>query len=204
MDLKPGIRMKEWKRHLFPLAFLVVITASAGFVSTALADVGIDIRSGGVLLEGQEEAAFVAERRGVKIGIEPHAQYSRTPEGLDRIYNLVKIGYFSDMAIYRVVKDFVVQFGIHKDPEVNAVWRKATMPDEMVKQSNTKGMLTFARSGPDSRTTQLFINLAENNSLDKQRCWHRCLEVATGYTHVGKAQVCGKCAIGPCSFESAV
>jgi peptidyl-prolyl cis-trans isomerase A (cyclophilin A) len=91
------------------------------------------------------------------------------PRGADRIYNLIKIGFYKDIAFHRVVEDFVVQFGIHGDPEVSGVWRKAHMMDEMVKESNTEWTVTFAKRDSDTRTTQLFINLKDNSEdLDKK------------------------------------
>jgi peptidyl-prolyl cis-trans isomerase A (cyclophilin A) len=84
------------------------------------------------------------------------------PRGADRFFNLVKIGYYDDMAFHRVVKDFAVQFGIHGDPKVMAAWKDATIMDEMVKQPNDKGTLSFARRTSDTRSTQVFINMKDN------------------------------------------
>jgi len=83
------------------------------------------------------------------------------PRGADRFYNLVKIGYYDDVPFYRVTLE-VAQFGIHGDPKVTQAWREAYILDEMVKQPNSKGRVTFARRGSDTRTTQIFINLKDN------------------------------------------
>lgn len=88
------------------------------------------------------------------------------PRGADRFHALVQNGFFDGCRFFRVVPNFVVQWGINGDPKVSAVWREATIPDDAVKQSNTRGRITFATSGPDSRTTQLFINLRDNTSLN--------------------------------------
>jgi len=88
------------------------------------------------------------------------------PNGADRFYNLVKIGYYDDVAFFRVISGFMAQLGIHADPEVNKVWRAARIQDEPVKGSNTPGMVTFAMGGPNSRTTQIFLNLGNNANLD--------------------------------------
>ena len=97
--------------------------------------------------------------------VEVHRDWA--PNGADRFYNLVKQGYFTDLAFFRVVKGFMVQFGIHGDPAVSRVWRGATIQDDPTgKQSNTKGMVTFAMAGPNTRTTQIFINYADNSRLD--------------------------------------
>jgi cyclophilin family peptidyl-prolyl cis-trans isomerase len=91
---------------------------------------------------------------------------SLAPGGADRFYNLVRSGYFQDIAFFRVIPGFMCQFGIHGDPKVAAEWRKANIPDDPVKSSNTRGAITFATAGPNTRTTQLFINFGNNQNLD--------------------------------------
>ena len=91
---------------------------------------------------------------------------SLSPNGADRFYNLVRSGYFKDIAFFRVVPGFMCQFGIHGDPAVSAKWRDANIPDDPVKGSNTRGTITFAMAGPNTRTTQLFINFGDNARLD--------------------------------------
>jgi peptidyl-prolyl cis-trans isomerase A (cyclophilin A) len=91
---------------------------------------------------------------------------SLSPNGADRFYNLVRAGYFTDVEFFRVISGFMCQFGIHGDPKVSAAWREARIPDDPVKASNTLGAITFATAGPNTRTTQLFINFADNKSLD--------------------------------------
>lgn len=88
------------------------------------------------------------------------------PKGADRFYNLVKAGYYDDVAFFRVIDGFMAQVGIHGDPEVNKVWRQARIKDDPVKESNTPGMVTFATAGPNTRTTQFFINFGNNARLD--------------------------------------
>ena len=91
---------------------------------------------------------------------------SLSPNGADRFYNLVRAGYFKDIAFFRVIPGFMCQFGIHGDPKVAAAWRKATITDDPVKGSNTRGTITFATAGPNTRTTQFFINFGNNRNLD--------------------------------------
>jgi peptidyl-prolyl cis-trans isomerase A (cyclophilin A) len=90
------------------------------------------------------------------------------PIGADRFYNLVKNGFFDDVRFFRVVPNFMVQFGMHGNPAVTSAWRSATLKDDPVKQSNKLGYVTFAKtSAPNSRGTQLFINYKDNSFLDK-------------------------------------
>jgi len=89
-----------------------------------------------------------------------------SPRGADRFYNLVKYHFFDDAAFFRVVQGFVVQFGISAKPDVSRAWEKANITDDPVTQSNTRGSLTFATAGPNTRTTQIFINLGDNANLD--------------------------------------
>lgn len=91
-----------------------------------------------------------------------------SPEGADRFYNLVANGYYDDCRFFRVVKGFMVQFGINGDPQINAVWRAARIEDDRGKESNKRAYVTFAHAGPNTRTTQLFINYADNTFLDAQ------------------------------------
>ena len=91
-----------------------------------------------------------------------------SPNGVDRLYNLVKIGFFQDVAVFRAIEGFMFQFGIHGDPEVSKAWKNANINDDEQKEgvSNQKGYLSFAMAGPDTRTTQLFVNLGDNSGLD--------------------------------------
>ena len=90
------------------------------------------------------------------------------PNGADRFYNLVKNGYYDNVRFFRVIPGFMVQFGIHGDPGVSAQWRQAQIPDDKVTQSNKRGFITFATAGPNTRTTQVFINFGDNAGLDGQ------------------------------------
>jgi peptidyl-prolyl cis-trans isomerase A (cyclophilin A) len=91
---------------------------------------------------------------------------SWAPRGVDRFYNLVRIGFFDGASFFRVVPGFVAQVGIAADPAVSRAWRTQRIADDPVTQTNVSGMVSFATSGKNSRTTQLFINLADNTRLD--------------------------------------
>ena len=99
--------------------------------------------------------------------IEVHRAWA--PLGADRFYNLVKRGFFTNARFFRVVPNFMVQFGMNGDPVVTKAWLYATLKDEPVKESNKKGYVTFAKtSEPNSRGTQVFINFKDNAFLDSQ------------------------------------
>lgn len=88
------------------------------------------------------------------------------PLGADRFYNLVKHHFFDGASFFRVLPGFIVQFGLSANPEVSNVWKSANIKDDRVTQSNKPATLTFATAGPNTRTTQLFINLGDNAQLD--------------------------------------
>jgi len=96
--------------------------------------------------------------------LEVHRDWA--PKGADRFYNLVRNGFYDDVRFFRVIPGFMVQFGIHGDPEIGKFWREARIEDDPVTQSNKRGFVSFAMSGPDSRTTQIFINFGDNTNLD--------------------------------------
>ena len=88
------------------------------------------------------------------------------PIGVARFYNLAKAHFFDGVKFFRVVPNFVVQFGISPYATVSTAWRSATIPDDIVTNHNVRGTVTFASAGKDTRTTQLFINLGNNSGLD--------------------------------------
>ncbi len=90
------------------------------------------------------------------------------PIGVDRFYNLVRTGFYDNSRFYRVRAGFIVQFGLPGDPPVSAVWSDRGMVDDPVVESNQKGFVAYAMTGPDTRTTQLYINLDDNTELDDQ------------------------------------
>jgi peptidyl-prolyl cis-trans isomerase A (cyclophilin A) len=89
------------------------------------------------------------------------------PLGADRFYNLVKHHFYDNASIFRVVPNFVAQFGISAYPAVTTAWKGTDLKDDPVTQSNKKGYVTLATSGPNTRTTQVFINLQDNTRLDR-------------------------------------
>jgi peptidyl-prolyl cis-trans isomerase A (cyclophilin A) len=91
------------------------------------------------------------------------------PRGADRFHELVRMRYFDQGRFFRVVKGFIAQFGVHRDFKVHDQWRTFFIPDDPPKEKNLRGTLAFAQSGPGTRATEVFINLADNKSLDDER-----------------------------------
>ena len=89
------------------------------------------------------------------------------PRGADRFYDLIQEKFYNETKFHRVLKGFVAQFGVNKDPKIQALWRQLKINDDPVKEKNVRGTVTFAARGPATRTTQLFINLKDNIDLDK-------------------------------------
>jgi len=123
-----------------------------------------------LLNPGEEEQApgtYAVELQTTEGPIRIDVNRSWSPNGADRFYNLVKLGYFTDVAFFRVLEGFMAQAGMHGDPRVNRVWTSRNIPDDPVTQSNTRGMVTFAKTGaPNSRANQFFINYGNNERLD--------------------------------------
>jgi peptidyl-prolyl cis-trans isomerase A (cyclophilin A) len=88
------------------------------------------------------------------------------PLGADRFYNLVRSGYYDGVRFFRVIPGFMAQFGIHGDTAVTSAWRERVIPDDQMRRSNQRGMVTFATAGAGTRTTQVFINYRDNSRLD--------------------------------------
>lgn len=97
--------------------------------------------------------------------IEVHRDWA--PRGADRFYYLARHGFYNGAAFFRVVPHFVVQWGLSPEPRISAAWKKANIPDDPVIRSNTRGMVTYAMGGPDTRTTQVYIDYRDNSRLDK-------------------------------------
>ncbi len=102
---------------------------------------------------------------------------SWSPHGADRFYNLVKIGFFTDVAFFRVISGFMAQAGISGTPQIAAAWDRANIPDDPVVKHNTRGMVSFATAGPNSRATQFFIDFGDNSRLDSM-----------GFSPIGKVR----------------
>ncbi len=120
------------------------------------------------LLKAKAPEVFKAKFTTTKGDFVVEAHRVWAPLGADRFYNLVKNGFFTNAAFFRVIPNFMAQFGLSAWPNVNNVWDKARMQDDPVKETNRTGYITFATAGPNTRTTQLFINYKDNANLDSQ------------------------------------
>lgn len=110
--------------------------------------------------------SFIVHFETTRGGFNAMARRAWAPNGVDRLYTLVRDHYYDDARFYRVVKDFVAQFGMAADPRVTAAWRIRALADEPVRHSNLRGTISYARGGPGTRTAQLYINLKDNARLD--------------------------------------
>ena len=147
----------------------LAVAALAVVAATAQTDLAkISKLSNPAALKETAPATFKANLDTSKglIVIEVHRDWA--PIGADRFYNLVKAGFYDDVRFFRVLDGFMAQFGIHGNPAVMKAWRPAQLKDDPVKQSNKRGYVTYATGGPNTRTTQLFINYGNNASLDGQ------------------------------------
>jgi cyclophilin family peptidyl-prolyl cis-trans isomerase len=142
-------------------ALLVLITACG---SSAQDTSGL--RNASALTE-QAPATFSAafDTSKGRFVVEVHREWA--PRGADRFYNLVKSGFFNDVRFFRVIGGQLAQFGMHGDPAVQDAWRDAVIEDDPVRHGNTRGSISFASRGPNTRTTQLFINLRDNTVYDR-------------------------------------
>jgi peptidyl-prolyl cis-trans isomerase A (cyclophilin A) len=145
------------------------LSLASGLVAAALAAPALaqpaKLASPAALTE-QAPATYKAKFETSKGAFVIQVTRAWAPGGADRFYNLVKNGFFDDGRFFRNIAGFMVQFGLNADPALNAKWRVARIPDDKVTQHNTRGMITFATSGPNARTTQVFINFGDNSNLD--------------------------------------
>ncbi len=126
-------------------------------------------------LTAQAPPVFQARFATTKGTFVIEVQRAWAPHGADRFYNLVGAGFYDGVKFFRAIKGFMVQFGIHGQPAVSKRWVEARIPDDPVEQANLRSFVSFATSGPDTRTTQVFVNLVDNKRLD-----------ASGFSPFGK------------------
>jgi cyclophilin family peptidyl-prolyl cis-trans isomerase len=149
------------RRSILTLAFAVAVLAAPAFAQSS------NLSNPAALTE-PAPASYKVRFDTSKGAFVIQVNRAWAPHGADRFYNLVKNGFYDNVRFFRVISGFMVQFGINGDPAVMAHWRGAQIPDDRVTQSNKRGMITFATAGPNTRTTQVFINFADNAGLDGQ------------------------------------
>ena len=154
-------------RNLFTASLFVIATAMLGCNQTGYIPVDPPVPSADAE-EAEAVATFKVKfetSKGV-IVMEVHPDWA--PKGAARFRELVEIGFYDECRFFRVIEGFMAQIGINGNPEVQAKWRSNNIMDDPVKKSNRRGYVSFATSGPNSRSTQFFINFGNNGSLDGQ------------------------------------
>jgi peptidyl-prolyl cis-trans isomerase A (cyclophilin A) len=146
------------RRSILTLALMVAALATPALAQSKLANPAT--------LTEQAPATYKVRFDTSKGPFVIEVQRAWAPHGADRFYNLVKNGFYDNARFFRVISGFMVQFGINGEPAISAQWREANIPDDPVKQSNTRGMISFATRGANTRTTQVFINFGNNARLD--------------------------------------
>ena len=112
---------------------------------------------------GKYTVRLETTKGNIDVAVDP----TLAPLGAARFFELVTNGYYTEVAIFRVIPGFMAQVGLSGDPSQNRVWRQKRISDDPVKGTNARGMVTFATAGPNSRTTQFFINFKNNGNLDR-------------------------------------
>lgn len=161
--------MPIWKIRNACVLFLLLLVAACGRSEDAapLDDTSPLMSPASDAMNQTAPEVFRARFETSKGDFVIEVQREWAPRGADRFYNLVTNGFFEGVHFFRVIDGFMAQFGIHGDPAVSARWRQARITDDPVTKSNLRAAVTFAMTGqPNSRTTQLFINLADNTNLD--------------------------------------
>ncbi|HEV2689357.1 MAG TPA: peptidylprolyl isomerase [Bryobacteraceae bacterium] len=149
------------KKSTLILVCLVFLMAFAGCSSNSTSASG---QAGGAPAKSPDVYKARFDTSKGAFVVEVHRDWA--PNGADRFHELVTSGFYNEARFFRVVPGFVVQWGISADPKVAEKWREKNIQDDPATQSNLRGFITFATRGPNTRTTQLFINLADNARLD--------------------------------------
>jgi peptidyl-prolyl cis-trans isomerase A (cyclophilin A) len=156
--------MRQTIMHLFLQAMLAVLFAGLSIGGEKADSPLLNPRSPAMTQTAPER--FKARFETSKGDFIVEVRRDWAPQGADRFYTLVKNGFYDGASFFRVISGFMAQFGINGDPKVAVVWRTQAIKDDPVKQSNRRGWVSFAMAGPNTRTTQLFINYSDNSRLD--------------------------------------
>lgn len=148
----------------------LVVVMSTAILAACSRNGGVDRQA---LLDANQSAEPAPETFKVRFETSKgafviEAHHAWAPLGVDRFYYLVRRGFYDGNRFFRVVPNFMVQFGINGDPQISAAWRNRVMPDDTsAHQSNLRGRVSFGTRGPHTRTSQLFINFRNNTTLDR-------------------------------------
>jgi peptidyl-prolyl cis-trans isomerase A (cyclophilin A) len=148
-------------------ALLAVVLAAAVLTAVAAAG-GKPSLLDPATIRGKAPAVFHARFTTTKGAFVVTVHRAWAPRGADRFYDLVRAHFYDGQRLFRVIPGFVVQWGISGNPKIAHAWANATIRDDPVRHTNAKGTIVFATAGPNTRTTQLFVNLASNSGLDSQ------------------------------------
>jgi peptidyl-prolyl cis-trans isomerase A (cyclophilin A) len=157
------VACRDWSRHLACFWSIRSLTAAVQVVAILL--LGGCRKPEKIVVPEVFRVKFETSKGGILV----EARRDWAPRGADRFHELVRLRYFDEGRFFRVVTGFIAQFGVHKDFDVHGKWREFFILDDPRKQNNTRGTLSFAQSGPNTRATEIFINLKDNLSLDEQR-----------------------------------
>src|SRR6476659_7364832 len=154
------------RRSILTLAFTLALFAALASVLAAVPALAQSPLDNPAALREQAPATYKVKFDTSKGAFVVEVTRAWAPKGADRFYNLVKNGFYDNVRFFRVISGFMVQFGINGNPGTMARWRTAQIGDDPVTQSNKRGTITFATAGPNTRTSQVFINFADNTNLD--------------------------------------
>jgi cyclophilin family peptidyl-prolyl cis-trans isomerase len=152
----------DWKRGL--PAFLIVV--AVGVVSACGPNKAL-YEPTPELLDIEAPDSFLVDIETSEGVLSVKVRRHWSPEGVDRIWHLMENNFYAGARIYRVVDGFVAQWGFSGNPVLDSIWREYPLPDEPTVASNVRGIVSFARSGPETRSYTLFVNLADNARLDR-------------------------------------
>ena len=148
------------------LAALALVLAAAALLAAACARRAPLLEPEPAALERPAPDSFVVAFETTRGRFDVLLRRHWSPAGVDRVHYLVRHGFYDGARFFRVVPGFVAQFGLPADPAVAEAWRQRRLPDDTVRASNLRGRVSFARGGPGTRTTQLFVNLRDSPRLD--------------------------------------
>jgi peptidyl-prolyl cis-trans isomerase A (cyclophilin A) len=154
--------MTPFARHIVLLTLFILLCADRGFTG----ETSPLFNPGSAAMNQKAPEMYKARFETSKGEFVIEVRRDWAPNGADRFYNLVTHGFYNEARFFRAISGFMVQFGLNADPKISAAWRTQAIKDDPVQQSNVRGLVSFAMAGPNTRTTQVFINYGDNSRLD--------------------------------------